>query len=152
MADVVKYLFRLSTGESLYIGDYNNGKIYELDLATYTDNSEEIRRVRRTQHTHSDGRDIICNEIEIDFEMGVGIAGSTGTPGVDPQAMLRWSNDGGHTFKNEHWRSMGKIGEYSKRARWRRCGRYKDRVYELVISDPVKVSIIKAYADLEVVE
>jgi hypothetical protein len=28
---------------------------------------------------------------------------------LDPQVMLRWSDDGGHTWSNEHWRSMGKI-------------------------------------------
>ncbi len=35
--------------------------------------------------------------------------------GVNPQAMLRWSDDGGHTWSNEHWRSMGRIGEYGYR-------------------------------------
>jgi hypothetical protein len=26
---------------------------------------------------------------------------------IDPQVMLRWSDDGGHTWSNEHWRPMG---------------------------------------------
>jgi len=69
------------------------------------------------------------------------------TPGYDPQCMLRWSDDGGHTWSNEHWASMGKIGEYGYRTFWRRLGmtlKLRDRVYEVSGTDPVKVSIMGA--------
>lgn len=65
----------------------------------------------------------------------------------DPQVMLRWSDDGGHTWSNEHWASMGKIGEYGKRVIWRRLGmttKLRDRVYEISGSDPVKIAIMGA--------
>ena len=68
-------------------------------------------------------------------------------PGYDPQAMLRWSDDGGHTWSNEYWSSMGKIGEYYKRVFWRRLGmtlKLRDRVYEVSGTDPVKVAIMGA--------
>lgn len=68
-------------------------------------------------------------------------------PGYDPQAMLRWSDDGGHTWSNEHWRSMGKIGEYGYRTIWRRLGmtqKLRDRVYEVSGTDPVKLAIMGA--------
>jgi hypothetical protein len=68
-------------------------------------------------------------------------------PGYDPQAMLRWSDDGGHTWSNEHWAGMGKIGEYYKRVFWRRLGmtlKLRDRVYEVSGTDPVKVAIMGA--------
>ena len=61
--------------------------------------------------------------------------------------MLRWSDDGGHTWSNEHWASMGKIGEYGKRVIWRRLGmttKLRDRVYEVSGSDPVKIAIMGA--------
>ncbi len=66
---------------------------------------------------------------------------------TDPQLMLRWSDDGGHTWSNEHWASMGKIGEYGKRVIWRRLGmttKLRDRVYEISGSDPVKIAIMGA--------
>ena len=66
---------------------------------------------------------------------------------IDPQVMLRWSDDGGHTWSNEHWASMGKIGEYGKRVIWRRLGmttKLRDRVYEISGSDPVKIAIMGA--------
>jgi hypothetical protein len=68
-------------------------------------------------------------------------------PGYDPQAMLRWSDDGGHTWSNEHWASMGKIGEYGYRTFWRRLGmtvKLRDRVYEISGTDPVKIAIMGA--------
>lgn len=64
-----------------------------------------------------------------------------------PQAMLRWSDDGGHTWSNEHWTSMGRIGEYGHRTIWRRLGmtlKLRDRVYEVSGTDPVKLAIMGA--------
>jgi len=71
----------------------------------------------------------------------------TTTQGVLPQAMLRWSDDGGHTWSNEHWRSMGAIGQYGYRTIWRRLGmteKLRDRVYEVSGTDPVKIAIMGA--------
>lgn len=74
-----------------------------------------------------------------------------GTPetvqGVIPQVMLRWSDDGGHTWSNEHWKTMGRIGRYGTRTIWRRLGmtlKIRDRVYEVSGTDPVKIAIMGA--------
>jgi hypothetical protein len=67
--------------------------------------------------------------------------------GANPQVMLRWSDDGGHTWSNEHWASIGKIGEHGFRAIWRRLGmtqKLRDRVYEVSGTDPVKIDIVGA--------
>ena len=67
--------------------------------------------------------------------------------GADPEVMLRWSDDGGHTWSSEHWVSIGKIGEFYRRAIWRRLGmtmKLRDRVYELSGTDPVKIAIVGA--------
>jgi hypothetical protein len=69
------------------------------------------------------------------------------TPGYDPQVMLRWSDDGGHTWSNEHWNSMGQLGAYGTRTIWRRLGmtqKIRDRVYEVSGTDPVKIAIMGA--------
>ena len=68
-------------------------------------------------------------------------------PGYDPQVMLRWSDDGGHTWSNEHWSPIGKIGAYGQRTFWRRLGmtlKLRDRVYELSGTDPNKIAIMGA--------
>lgn len=67
--------------------------------------------------------------------------------GANPQVMLRWSDDGGHTWSSEHWKSMGKIGRYGFRTIWRRLGmtlKIRDRVYEVSGTDPVKIAIVGA--------
>ena len=61
--------------------------------------------------------------------------------------MLRWSDDGGHTWSNEHWRSMGKTGEWGRRVIWRRLGmtlKLRDRVYEVSGTDQTKIAIMGA--------
>jgi len=75
------------------------------------------------------------------------LSGITQTPIAPPQAMLRWSDDGGHTWSSEHWTSMGRIGEYGHRTIWRRLGmtlKLRDRVYEVSGTDPVKLAIVGA--------
>lgn len=71
----------------------------------------------------------------------------TTVQGANPQAMLRWSDDGGHTWSSEHWTSLGRIGQYGRRAFWRRLGmtqKLRDRVYEVSGTDPVKIVILGA--------
>jgi hypothetical protein len=131
------------------IGDYQDGSIYELDKNNYTDNGQNVRRLRRAPHLVSDLQRQYFDELQIQFQPGVGLTGIT-TPlnnevvGADPQAMLRWSNDGGSTWSSEHWTSIGKIGKYKNRAIWRRLGQARDRVFEVVVSDPINAVIISA--------
>ena len=69
------------------------------------------------------------------------------TQGSDPEVMLRWSDDGGHTWSYEHWAKMGKIGQFGHRTIWRRLGmsmKIRDRVYEVSGTDPVKIAILGA--------
>ena len=66
---------------------------------------------------------------------------------MQPQVMLRWSDDGGHTWSSEHWAPMGAIGQFSQRVFWRRLGmtlKLRDRVYEISGTDPVKIAIMGA--------
>lgn len=69
------------------------------------------------------------------------------TPGVDPQIMLRCSNDGGKTWGPEVWRSTGKAGEYSRRVGWNRLGSGRRRVFEVVMTDPVLWRITGCYLE-----
>jgi hypothetical protein len=123
------------------VGDYSNGKIYKLDKLNYTDDGQHVRRLRRAPHLVSDFQREYFDELQIQFQPGVGL--STGQ-GENPQAMLRWSDNGGSTWSNEHWTTIGLIGKYANRAIWRRLGTARDRVFEVSISDPVKAVIISA--------
>jgi hypothetical protein len=127
--------------QQVLVGDHTNGKIYQLSRNFYTDDGAPIRRLRRAPHITSDLQRQYFHELQIQFQPGVGL--STGQ-GEDPQAMLRWSSDGGSTWSNEYWTSIGKQGRYLNRAIWRRLGFARDRVFEVSISDPVRAVIISA--------
>jgi hypothetical protein len=61
--------------------------------------------------------------------------------------MLRWSDDGGHTWSSEHWQSLGPIGATYTRVIWRRLGatlKSRDRVYEITAADPMVTAIMGA--------
>jgi hypothetical protein len=125
----------------VYVGDFDNGIIYLLDPSNFTDNGGEIRRLRRAPHIVTDFQREYLDELQIQFQPGVG---NQSDPGQSPQAMLRWSNDGGSTWSNEHWTSIGAVGLYKNRAIWRRLGWARDRVFEVVVTDPVNAVIISS--------
>lgn len=132
------------------VGDYENGQIYRLDPNNYTDNGIHIRRMRRCPHLVADFQRQYFDELQIQFQPGVGLQGIETFPlgendiGINPQAMLRWSNDGGSTWSNEHWAGIGKVGKYQNRIIWRRLGQARDRIYEVVVTDPIKAVIVSA--------
>jgi len=122
------------------VGDYENGNVYELDLETYTDNGDPLPRVRRCMHLASHEKRVVYNSLEILFEQGVGT--DTGQ-GQDPQALLRWSHDA-KFWSNEQSGAMGKVGETETRLKYDRLGSGRNRIFELVITDPVRVAIVGA--------
>jgi hypothetical protein len=166
------------------VGDWENGQIYKLDPTNYTDNGDTIRRIRRAPHLTTDLQRQYFDELQIQFQPGVGISGLSnnaikgaiylGTPyyiapndaliigptDVDilanpiqllsgdvktkPQAMLRWSNDGGSTWSKEYWTQIGQQGKYTNRIIWRRLGWSRDRIFEVVVTDPIKAVIVSA--------
>ena len=132
------------------VGDWQNGQIYQLDPNNYTDNSDSIRRLRRCPHLTTDLQRQYFDELQIQFQPGVGLEGITDPPlnaetiGANPQAMLRWSSDGGSTWSNEHWSQIGKVGRYNNRIIWRRLGWARDRIYEVVVTDPINAVIVSA--------
>jgi hypothetical protein len=173
------------------VGDYENGKLYELDKTNYTDDGQNIRRLRRAPHLVTEFQRQYFDELQIQFQPGVGTTGTSGATQVDttntvylgdnytitasatltieaektyilatqqpviltttdnPQAMLRWSSDGGSTWSNEHWTSVGQLGKYRNRAIWRRLGTARDRIFEVSVTDPVNFVIISANLKLQ---
>lgn len=166
----------------IIVGDHSNGKLYELSKEVYTDDGNEIRRVRRAPHLVSDLQRQYFDEFQIQFQPGVGTTGLStqntsnyiGNPyyiypgatlsvppnvtlyianqnaintqdvTTNPKAMLRWSNDGGSTWSHEYWVSIGAMGKYKNRAIWRRLGMARDRIFEVVVTDPVNAVIVSA--------
>jgi hypothetical protein len=123
------------------VGDREDGRLYTYELDFYLDDDMPIRRVRQTQHVSQGEKRIRFNSFELQTEPGVGLTLGQGSA---PIALLSWSNDGGHTWSNEHEASMGEIGEYSARVKWRRLGVGRDRVFRVATSEPVPVTWLGA--------
>lgn len=87
------------------------------------------------------GNSIKVPSIEVTVESGVG---NSDRP--DPVISMDISRDG-KTFTYERTRSMGKVGEYDRRAIWHKNGRFpRFVILRFKMSDPVKPVMIKAEA------
>lgn len=132
---------------NMVVGDYENGNIYTFDLEKYEDNGQPqkwLRSWRALLTGQNNLKRTAQHNLQLDLETGVGLNLGQGS---DPEVMLRWSDDGGHTWSSEHWNKIGKIGQYGKRVIWRRLGmtdKLRDRVYEVSMTDPVKTAIMGA--------
>ena len=130
------------------VGDWNSGNIYAMSIYTYQDNGSAIRRFRRAPHISSEQQRIFHSQMQLDMDVGDGpippLLDGAGNP-RDPQVMLRWSDDGGSTWGNEHWVGAGQAGNYKTRVIWNRLGMSRDRVYEVAVTDPIPWRIVEAY-------
>lgn len=125
--------------------DSETGDIYRMgsDLPLDADGIE-IRRLRRAPAVVNENDRIFYSSFEVDLEVGLGL---TSGQGEDPQAMLRFSDDGGKTWSSERWCSAGKLGDFRQRVRWLRLGSAPRRVFELVVSDPIPWRVTNAYME-----
>jgi hypothetical protein len=129
------------------VGDYQLGTVMQMSRNFYSDNTGNgtfpLIAVRRAPHLWSkeDRERLFHSSLQIEFSPGVGLQVGQGS---DPQAMLRFSDDGGATYGTIRTCTIGKAGRTKNRAIWRRLGQARDRVYEVSISDPVKRDIVGA--------
>jgi len=126
------------------VGDSQDGRIGEMDIDTFTEYGANIKRIAATPNFTSGLNSLTVSSIELTVESGVG-----NSEQADPVVSMDMSDDGGKTFTYERSRKIGKIGEYEKRAVWRKNGRFpRFRVLRFKLSDPVKPVFIRleAYA------
>jgi hypothetical protein len=163
-------------GETI-VGDFENSNLYSMRPDVYSDADYPQRWLRSWRALPTGQNNLkrtVQHSMQLDCETGVGLSGNSQyainyllaenndflvtesgdylmaegfVQGAEPEAMLRWSDDGGHTWSYEHWRSMGRLGRYGHRTIWRRLGtteKLRDRVYEVSGTDPVKIAIMGA--------
>ena len=171
---------QMAFNSEIVIGDYRNGNLYAFDLDVYADNNQTQRWLRSWRALPTGQNDLkrtAHHTLQLDAQAGHLLI-AAGPPnnliaenndlllteggeviGVESQSlintqplfMLRWSDDGGHTWSNEHLATGGAVGEYARRIFWRRLGmtlKLRDRVYELSGTDPIKIAIMGAELNL----
>ena len=131
-----------------WVSDYSTGDIYSLSMDEQLDRGTDlIRRVRTTQHQQADRKRLFYSSLEIDIQRGVGAANGQGQ---SPTALLYISDDGGSTWTGGTEGNLGGMGQYQQRLRWTRLGNSRDRMFRLVITDPVSTALLGARADVTV--
>lgn len=145
-------LYDYTNGKN-YVADESNGDLYELNLDTYTNNGEEIRRVRVLPPIHggligAPGKRITMSRFELMVEAGVGLVSGQGD---DPRIMIEASYDGGKSFEPGTWMRIGRLGETQLRAEWWNLKSFYELVLRISITDPVHCTLINGAIDAKVV-
>jgi len=130
------------------VGDKNTGKIYELDLDTYTDAGTSIIGEIVTATEFKRFSRFNSNRLVLVMDTGVGIDGSG--QGDSPEIMLQTSSDGARTWSTELWQPIGAIGSYETEVFWHNVGHGRSLISRIRISDPVKRVIVGGYINQEI--
>ena len=118
------------SGQTIFVGDYENGNIYTLEETEYQDNGEPLKWVVTTQSVQDNkGNSFV-------FHDSLYLKGESGDYD-NPQVMMRYSWDNGHNWSDELWEPFGSIGEYDHEAAWHGLGSDTERIYEFSGADAV---------------
>jgi hypothetical protein len=134
------------------VGDWASGNIYQLSSQIYDDDGRIIRGNRRTPTVAKENTWLYFQQIEFVMETGLGpqppLLDGNNQP-RPPQLMLRWSNDGGKTWSNTYFLSVGFAGEYETRVIKRMLGRARKRLWDVSWTDPIPWRFNDAYLQAE---
>ena len=121
------------------VGDFQNGRIYQMVGNYYTDDGEPIVR-EFILPTVNNGREFLTID-SLEFDMGTGIGLITGQ-GSDPELRVYFSKDGGNVYSQSFKAGkIGKLGNYLGRAKVNRFGCARQFTFKVEISDPIPLDI-----------
>lgn len=137
-----------SPGQGL-LGDYRNGNLYAFNPATYTDDGTRRIWLRRWRALAQGGIQAKSfHYVAVSMQTGIGVLDTE-----NPQVMLRWSDDGGHSWSNYRILPVGRKGATKFTVKANRLGATRrfsgsDRIFEMSSTDPFKVAILDADVDV----
>lgn len=123
------------------VGDQMSNRLGSLSPLTFAEWGEHQIMLATAYVPPDANAQIDVPRLEIVFDAGNGLVEGQGS---DPMMMIRQSITEGQTWGNSHERSMGKIGEFRRRAVWNRAGYASlpvPRTFEVSISDRVRRSL-----------
>lgn len=132
-----------------WVGDYTNGNLYNLADDWPYDNGAARKWLRSWRALPKPSEQpVTFHSLRIDMQTGTPL--NQGAPYSDnPQVMLRWSDDGGHTWSVPRLGAVGAIGQTARRVKFNRLGSTRrnhglDRIFELSSTDQFFVSLMGA--------
>lgn len=63
---------------------------------------------------------------------------------TDRKVFICYSNNRGRTWSNWRERSLGEIGEYEKRVKLNRLGKFRNRIFKIRVSSPIRRDLLGA--------
>ncbi len=127
--------------DRLIVSDDVDGRIGYLDEDVFTEYGDVLLSEKVTPPIYIEEAATIFHELELIIDAGQGLITGQGS---DPQVMMDFSDDGWRSKSYELWTDLGGIGEYFKRAEWRRLGHSPQyRSFRFRVSDPIKRTFMK---------
>lgn len=124
-------------------GDQRDGRIGELDPDVYYEYGSNIIRRVVTQPFQNNQNALTVPSIEITVESGMG-----NSDAPNPVMMMERSLNG-KTWTAPREKNLGRVGQYGRRAIWKRNGRAsRFEMFAFTLSDPIKPVIIQLTASI----
>ena len=125
------------------LADETNGKLYQLDVNVYSNDTVTIQRVRTLASIHGGlvdlpGKRIQMSSFELIMKKGVGLI--TGQ-GENPKIIIEYSTDGGESFKQGQFVKVGRMGQTNLKVKWDNMTSFYDLIIRITTSDPVYYSL-----------
>lgn len=128
----------------LVVGDYENGKLYGLNLNTYTDAGDPIVRTKSFPHVTQENDRMIHRQLIVAMEPGNQMSTETND---NDRISLRFSDDAGRSYGDAIQQPLGDTGYYKTSIQFTRLGLARDRVYDVSWSAPVKTALQGVYLE-----
>lgn len=114
------------------------GNLYRLDPAVNSNAGDPLVRDWVSPHDAEPGLQTQrFGSFEVVGDVGLGLADTTA-----PSLLLRWSNDGGRTWGDWYYLSLGAAGETINRIRATQLGSARDRVWQIRVTDDVRCNVV----------
>ncbi|RME97059.1 MAG: hypothetical protein D6773_16325 [Alphaproteobacteria bacterium] len=138
--------------DQLVAGDCQDGVLRLIDADAHDEAGKHLAMTVRVP-VHAWPDPIVINKLYVDTMPGQGL-NSSDPHNSNPLLAMKVSRDGGHSFGNERTAAMGKLGEYTKRAKFNRLGRSLEDgfVIDLTMSAAVVRAITGLAGDVERLE
>jgi hypothetical protein len=123
---------------NIIVGDYSTNKLYKISRTAHDEAGNNLVWRARTAPMHAYPNQISCDELYLDFVMGVGTVSSDAHANA-PKVGLRWSDDGGYSWSNQLFRDLGATGVKTARVTYAGLGSTQPtgRIWEVECSSPV---------------
>ncbi len=124
-----------------WVGDFANGKIYEMSASIYQDAGQTITCIRVLPHICAERLRQFFQRLQLDLETGGGVALTI---------VLEWSDDGGTTFVGggSDWTITTSTSKKMDRVSWTQLGSADDRVWRITVTGNARKALLALYDDV----